>query len=89
MWSPTRWLGSIALVFAALGGARGHTGKVVVVKMILNAQGPRFDPSDVVISQGDAIQFVNASGGPHNVAFDAATISAAANGPLAAGSPIN
>jgi len=47
----------------------------------------RYVPSDIVINSGDAIKFVNVSGGPHNIAFDPAAIPAAAQAPLAAAMP--
>jgi plastocyanin len=64
-----------------------HHSAVVTVKMVLNSQGMRFDPSNVVVNKGDVIKFVNVSGGPHNVAFVAAKIPAAAKAPLAAAMP--
>src|SRR6476469_721746 len=52
------------------------TGKTVEVKMIGDAQGYRFDPANITIKAGDGIKFTVVSGGPHNVAFDPATIPA-------------
>src|SRR5262245_58426607 len=53
------------------------TGKTHTVKMIGDAQGYRFDPANITIKSGDAIDFVVAGTiGPHNVAFDPATIPA-------------
>ncbi len=45
------------------------TGATHEVKMIGDATGYKFDPANITIKQGDAIKFVMASGGPHNVAF--------------------
>jgi plastocyanin len=50
------------------------TGKTQTVNMVGDAKGFRFEPANVSIKQGDGIKFVVVSGGPHNVAFDAATI---------------
>jgi plastocyanin len=36
----------------------------------------RFEPANITVKQGDGIRWVMVSGGPHNVAFDAATIPA-------------
>ena len=45
------------------------TGKTVVVKMIGDEKGYRFEPGKLTIKVGDGIKFVNVSQGPHNVAF--------------------
>ena len=50
------------------------TGKTHEVKMIGDAKGYRFDPANFTVKQGDGVKFVVVSGGPHNVAFDPATI---------------
>src|SRR6266576_954781 len=50
------------------------TGKTVTVNMVGDAKGYRFEPANVTVKQGDGIKFVVVSGGPHNVAFDPATI---------------
>jgi plastocyanin len=68
----------------ALSGRPHHRATTVIVNMVLNAQGMRFEPSNIVISSGDVIRFVNVSGGPHNVAFDPRAIPAAAKGPITA-----
>ncbi|HZE09267.1 MAG TPA: plastocyanin/azurin family copper-binding protein [Gemmatimonadaceae bacterium] len=52
------------------------TGTTHEVKMIGDAKGYRFDPANITVKQGDGIKFTVVSGGPHNVAFDAATIPA-------------
>ena len=49
------------------------TGTTQVVHMVLNAAGEyRFEPTALTIKAGDGIRFDFVSGGPHNVAFDAA-----------------
>jgi plastocyanin len=50
------------------------TGKVHEVKMVGDAKGYRFDPANFTVKQGDGVRFVVVNGGPHNVAFDPATI---------------
>lgn len=50
------------------------TGKVHEVKMLGDAKGYRFDPANFTVKQGDGVRFVVVNGGPHNVAFDPATI---------------
>lgn len=52
------------------------TGKTHEVKMIGDDKGFRFEPADVTVKAGDGIKFTMVSGGPHNVAFDAATLPA-------------
>jgi plastocyanin len=62
---------------AATGGtatAAPVTGATHTVNMIGDAKGYRFEPANITVKQGDAIKFVVVSGGPHNVAFDPATI---------------
>src|SRR5688572_1676042 len=52
------------------------TGTTHEVKMLGDAQGYRFEPANITVKQGDGIKWVMVSGGPHNVAFDAATVPA-------------
>jgi plastocyanin len=58
------------------------TGKTHEVKMVGDAKGYRFEPANVTVKQGDGIKFVVVTGGPHNVAFDPATIPADVKGQL-------
>jgi plastocyanin len=58
------------------------TGTTHEVKMIGDAKGYRFEPANITVKQGDGIKFVVASGGPHNVAFDPATIPVDVKGQL-------
>jgi plastocyanin len=51
------------------------TGTTHEVKMIGDAQGYRFDPANITVKAGDGIKFTTVNGGPHNVAFDPATVS--------------
>ena len=48
------------------------TGTVHTVNMVGDAQGYRFEPANLTIKPGDTVKWVMVSGGPHNVAFDAA-----------------
>jgi plastocyanin len=52
------------------------TGATHEVKMVGDAKGYRFEPATLSIKSGDGIKFTVVSGGPHNVAFDPATIPA-------------
>jgi plastocyanin len=52
------------------------TGTTHEVRMLGDAQGYRFEPANITVKQGDGIKFIMVSGGPHNVAFDPATIPA-------------
>jgi plastocyanin len=71
----------------AAGAMAPITGTTHEVKMIGDAQGYRFEPADITIKQGDGIKFTFVNGGPHNVAFDAATLSAEAKAALLANMP--
>lgn len=52
------------------------TGATHEIKMIGDDKGYRFDPADITIKSGDAVKFTVVTGGPHNVAFDPATVPA-------------
>jgi len=52
------------------------TGTTKTVNMVGDAKGYRFEPANFTVRQGDGVKFVVVSGGPHNVAFDPATIPA-------------
>lgn len=72
-----------AATTTSAGGATSSTGAMAPitgttheVKMIGDAKGYRFDPANITVKQGDGIKFTVVSGGPHNVAFDPATIPA-------------
>jgi plastocyanin len=60
---------------ASTGTMAPITGTTHEVKMIGDAKGYRFEPANITVKQGDGIKFINVVGGPHNVAFDPATIS--------------
>lgn len=70
---------------AAPGGAAtmaAITGTTHEIKMVGDAQGYRFEPANITIKAGDGIKFTTVSGGPHNVAFDPATIPTDVQGQL-------
>ena len=46
------------------------------VRMVMTGNTARYEPAVLTINAGDEVRFVNVSGGPHNVAFDRATIPA-------------
>jgi plastocyanin len=50
------------------------TGTTHEVKMIGDDKGYRFEPADLTVKAGDGVKFVFVSGGPHNVAFDPASV---------------
>jgi len=52
------------------------TGTIHEVRMVGDATGYRYEPATITVKPGDGIKFINASGGPHNVAFDPAAIPA-------------
>jgi plastocyanin len=58
------------------------TGTIHEVKMVGDAKGYRFEPANITVKAGDGIKFAVTSGGPHNVAFDPATIPADVRGQL-------
>lgn len=58
------------------------TGTTKTVNMVGDAKGYRFEPANFTIKSGDGVKFVVVSGGPHNVAFDPATIPADVKGQL-------
>lgn len=58
------------------GTAAAITGTTHEVKMLGDDKGYRFEPKDLTIKAGDGIKFVFVSGGPHNVAFNAADLPA-------------
>lgn len=63
------------------------TGTTHEIKMIGDAQGYRFEPANVTVKAGDGIKFVMITGGPHNVAFDPATVPADSKDQLFANMP--
>jgi len=75
--TTTTTTGSSSATTGATGGAVAMapiTGTTKTVNMVGDAKGFRFEPANFTIKQGDGVKFVVVSGGPHNVAFDPATI---------------
>lgn len=57
------------------------------VRMVMEGTTARFEPASLTIRAGDQVRFTTASGGPHNVAFDAGKVTGAAAAALTAGMP--
>ena len=72
---------------APAGAMAPITGRQHEVKMVGDDKGYRFEPADIKIKAGDGIKFTMVSGGPHNVAFDPATIPADVKPQLSANMP--
>src|SRR5688572_23304136 len=72
---------------AATGAMAPITGTTHEVKMVGDDKGYRFEPADITVKAGDGIKFLMVSGGPHNVAFDPATIPADVKPQLSANMP--
>jgi plastocyanin len=60
----------------AMAPAAAPTGATIDVNMELVGSSYKYDPATITAKAGDLIKFHNKSGGPHNVAFDAAGIPA-------------
>lgn len=72
----------------AFGGtAASATMAKVTVKMIGDAKGYRFEPAEITVHAGDAIEFQDVTGGPHDVTFWADSIPAGAAQQLQANMP--
>ena len=67
---------------APAAGGTTHT-----VNMVLEGSAYKYVPEQLTIKSGDVVNFVNVSGGPHNVSFWADSIPAGAAEPLKAGMP--
>jgi len=83
--TTTTTTGSSSATTGATGGAIAMapiTGTTKTVNMVGDAKGFRFEPANFTIKQGDGVKFVVVSGGPHNVAFDPATIPSDVKGQL-------
>lgn len=59
-----------ALDSATMAAPAPTPGALYEVKMFGDANGYRFEPADLTLTQRDAVRFVLVSGGPHNVSFD-------------------
>jgi plastocyanin len=77
--STTTTASTSSTTAAPTGGAVAMapiTGATKTVNMVGDAKGYRFEPANFTIKEGDGVKFVVVSMGPHNVAFDPATIPA-------------
>ncbi|MBV6519992.1 MAG: Plastocyanin [Gemmatimonadaceae bacterium] len=63
------------------------TGTTHEIKMVGDAQGYRYEPANITVKPGDGIKFIMESGGPHNIAFDPATLPAGSKDQLFANMP--
>ena len=72
---------------AAAATAAPITGTTHTVNMVGDEKGYRFEPATLTAKAGDGIKFVMVSGGPHNVAFDAATLAEDVKAQLQANMP--
>jgi len=61
---------------ASAASAAPITGKTIQVKMVGDAKGYRFEPANFTVKVGDGVNFMNVSGGPHQVTFWADSIPA-------------
>ena len=78
---------SVAPTPPPAGAPAAITGTTHEVKMVGDDKGYRFEPADITVKAGDGIKFIMVSGGPHNVAFDPATIPADVKPQLSANMP--
>lgn len=85
--APAAEMAPAAEAAPAAGAMAPITGTTHTVNMIGDGQGYRFEPAEITIAAGDGIKFVMISGGPHNVAFDPAALSAEAKTALLANMP--
>jgi plastocyanin len=53
-------------------------GAITRVRMVQNGTHYTFEPATLTVKQGDIVEFVNVSGGPHNVSFEPTKIPAGA-----------
>jgi plastocyanin len=67
--------------------AAAVTGTTHEVRMIGDEKGYRFEPANLNVKAGDGVKFIMVSGGPHNVAFDEASMPAGAKDQLNANIP--
>jgi len=58
--------------------APAHTGRTVRVQMLQQGSAYKFVPANFSVHPGDVVEFVNVSGFPHNVGFEANQIPAGA-----------
>ncbi len=71
----------------APAAAPAGTGTTHDVNMVLEGSSYKYVPEQLTIKSGDAVRFINVSGGPHNVSFWGDSIPAGAADALKAGMP--
>jgi len=74
--APAEETAAAPAVETAPAAAAAVTGTTHEIKMLGDDKGYRFEPANLTVKAGDAVKFVFVSGGPHNVAFEGATLSA-------------
>jgi len=62
----------------ATSSHRAQRGATVRVRMLMQGTTYKFDPTNFTVHPGDVVEFVNVSGFPHNVMFDATKVPAGA-----------
>ncbi len=62
----------------AASAARPVQGNIVRVRMMQTGTRYHFEPATVNVKQGDIVEFVNVSGFPHNIGFEATKVPAGA-----------
>ena len=72
---------------AAAGTMAPITGTTHEVRMVFENNEYKFSPANITIKAGDGIRWTMVTGAPHNVAFDLATVPAAAKSQLMANMP--
>jgi len=72
---------------AVAGTLAPITGTTHEVRMVFENNEYKFSPANITIKAGDGIRWTMVSGAPHNVAFDPATVPAAAKSQLVANMP--
>jgi plastocyanin len=68
--------GAAAGAAGAVGAAKPATGATHRVQMLLQGTAYKFVPADLTVKQGDEIDYVNVSGGPHNICFNSPDVPA-------------
>ncbi|HUR91766.1 MAG TPA: plastocyanin/azurin family copper-binding protein [Gemmatimonadaceae bacterium] len=63
------------------------SGTTHEVRMMFENNEYKFSPANLTIKVGDGVKWIMVSGGPHNAAFDAATVPASAKAQLLANMP--
>ncbi|MGK2935866.1 MAG: plastocyanin/azurin family copper-binding protein, partial [Gemmatimonadaceae bacterium] len=72
---------------ATAGTLAPITGTTHEVRMVFENNEYKFAPANITVKAGDGIRWIMVSGAPHNVAFDPASVPAAAKSQLVANMP--